>query len=319
VVERHGAARRSASLPPPQRKDLHNDHDGVDEVGPRLRRLPLEDLSCRRATQPDTRCPWAGIQNELYATEDGDFLETELEMDIAFARETVDKGDLMLQRSELQKDEEPTRANLSPQRTLALNGLASQVMTADGVIKPLRQSPSAACFNNPANKASSCCTAAKALDTPARCNRNTTDKVDAFQSKFVHNHSEAAPATGAMCEIPSMDELVALKQKLGDALIKASMKPNHVQVSANKVRMFQCASDVELIDLKNKLRQALAFSKTGSMRQTFTNSTSRLPSSTFTTVEYNLNQCTPRTAPISHGGCMAVETLRKKGRWWCQR
>lgn len=233
VVKDDGAARRrSASLPPPQRKDL-DDQDCFDEV--RLnrnkpeRRLPLEDLSGWQAVQADSSCPEAVEACEVSSAEGTD-VEDYLE-----SRKTDFQEKL---------------------HTLQTHKSAScSVTTANFAMQPSKQSPLAVGLSKPASMDSSVCTSQTAWAPSQPLDTRT----NLFQSKALE--TSTSPVTGSAWRARDLDELLALKQKLGQALAtmqNGSLKPDHTLTSARKVHMVQSTPNVELSALKDKLRQALS-------------------------------------------------------------
>jgi len=291
LVEDERLVRRTVSLPPPQRKDLDDGgQDCCDEVGYRWKesasRLALEHLPSKWAIQTNSLCFRAGAEFDASVAEGSNSLQLEIAMENAPLKKTTNENQFEL-RSEFHESEEPPSASLTGdmQHVLELKDPDSSATTADDAIQLLKQSPSMACFNNPANWASGVC-----------------DQVDAFQGMDFHKSAtELAPAADVAWHVTTVDELVALKQKLVQALTastKTSASADHVLTCARKSHMVRKMPDVEdLLFLRNKLHQALLSSKTVSMHQTVAG-TSMLQWSTFTTGEY----CSQRVPMVASAG-----------------
>jgi len=236
------ATSRSASQPP-LRQNYSDDRQACFD---KVTCWKTENLSGKRAVWADSFGPGAGEGCASPAAENNDDFEQDLGSHNSFLRMTTDQEDgFEFRRSEFQKKDELNGAKVGGdmQHVLELNHPASCAIKADSATQSLRQSPLVACFNHP-------------TDWP-RCQRNTTDQADVFPSEFF--------CTGAARRAPDVDELVALKHKLGQALTVAkesSVWPDQVPTSARQVHRVRNIPDVkELSGLKDKLRQALASCK----------------------------------------------------------
>jgi len=193
----------------------------------------------------------------LLAAKDGEDFDLEHETYSAFSRKSVNVDYFV-------PKDKPTHASFisDMHHALKLNNLASSATTADdSVMHPWRHSPLTACFNNLADGdksalALSASCSPQNLNTSVSCQTNTAGQVNAFQSKaFYRTPAELALTPGAAWGAPDLDELVLLKQRLGQALTTkndASAKPDHVVASGRKY------TNEDLSTLLNKLRQAIS-------------------------------------------------------------